>query len=122
MQAAPCIFACLNTHAYSDVHRGKHVEVNRTNRIDDRLNVRSDRNDGKVGDFKEFTKSYNSIFFPLHNTRVPKLNVPDEKRRQLCGQMAGIVQEFLNLPTLSDTDRRILNISSAVALLLSGGR
>ena len=98
------------------------MEVNRTNRIDDRLNVRSDRNDGKVGDFKEFTKSYNSISFPLHNTRVPKLNVPDEKRRQLCGQITGIIQELLNLPTLTNTDRRLLNLSSALAFLLSGGR
>ena len=93
------------------------MEVNRTNRIDDRLNVRSDRNDGKVGDFKEFTKSYSSSSFSQHNARVP-----DEKRRQLCGQIAGIIQELTSLPTLSDTDRRLLNISSAVALLLSGGR
>ena len=93
------------------------MEVNRTNRIDDRLNVRSDRNDGKVGDFKEFTKSYSSSSFSQHNARVP-----DEKRRQLCGQITGIIQELLNLPTLTDTDRRLLNLSSALAFLLSGGR
>ena len=52
------------------------------------------------------------IFFPQHNTRVP-----DEKRRQLRGQVAGIVQELHNLPELTDTDRRV---SRAVAFLLEG--
>jgi hypothetical protein len=93
------------------------MEVNRTNRIDDRLNVRRDRNDGKVGDFRDFTKSYSSSSFFHYNARVP-----DEKRRQLCGQITGIIQELLNLPTLTDTDRRLLNLSSALAFLLSGGR
>lgn len=44
----------------------------------------------------------------------------ETKRRQLRGQIAGIIQELLNLPTLSDADRRLLNISSAVAHLLAG--
>jgi hypothetical protein len=48
--------------------------------------------------------------------------VPDEKRRQLCGRIAGIIQELLNLPTLTDTDRRLLNLSSALVFLLSRGR
>jgi hypothetical protein len=48
--------------------------------------------------------------------------VPDEKRRQLGGQITGIIQELLNLPTLTDTDRRLLNLSSALAFLLSRGR
>ncbi len=45
---------------------------------------------------------------------------PETKRRQLRGQIAGIIHELLNLATLSDTDRRLLNISSAVAFLLAG--
>ena len=40
------------------------MEVNRTDRVDNRMNVRSDRNDAKLGDFRDFTKSYTSIFFP----------------------------------------------------------
>ena len=93
------------------------MEVNRTDRVDNRMDVRGEMKDGKLGDFKTFTQSYNSISSPLHNTRVP-----DEKRRQRCGQITGIIQGLLNLPTLTDTDRRLLNLSSAVALLLSGGR
>jgi hypothetical protein len=93
------------------------MEVNRTDRVDNRMDVREEMKDGKLGDFKTFTKSYNSISSPLHNTRVP-----DEKRRELCGRIAGIIQELLNLPTLTDTDRRLLNLSSALAFLLSGGR
>jgi hypothetical protein len=91
------------------------MEVNRTNRIDERIDVRSERKDAKARDFREFTKSYTSIFFSQHNTRVP-----DEKRRQLRGQVAGIVQELHNLPELTDTDRGVLNISDAVAFLLEG--
>ena len=45
---------------------------------------------------------------------------PEARDRQLRGQIAGIIQELLNLPTLSDTDRRLLNLSSAVAFLLAG--
>jgi hypothetical protein len=55
------------------------------------------------------------MFFPQHNTRVP-----DEKRRQLRGQIAGIIQELHNVSELTDTDRRVLNISRAVAFLLEG--
>ena len=91
------------------------MEVNRTDRVDNGMNVRSDRNDAKLGDFRDFTKSYTSIFFPQHNTRVP-----DEKRRQLRGQIAGIIQELHNVSELTDTDRRVLNISRAVAFLLEG--
>jgi hypothetical protein len=36
------------------------------------------------------------------------------------GQMVGIIQELVNLPTLFDTDRRVLDISRAVAFLLEG--
>ena len=92
------------------------MEVNRTDRVDNRMTIRSE-NDSKVGGFKKFTKSYSSISSPLHNTHVA-----DEKRRQLCGQITGIIQELVNLPTLTDTDRRLLNLSSALAFLLSGGR
>jgi hypothetical protein len=88
------------------------MEVNRT----DRMTIISE-NDTKLGGFKKFTQSYSITSLSKHNARVP-----DEKRRQLCGQIAGIIQELTSLPTLSDTDRRLLNISSAVALLLSGGR
>jgi hypothetical protein len=80
------------------------------------MNVRSE-NDSKLGGFKKFTQSYNITSLSKHNARVP-----DEKRRQLTGQIAGIIQELVNLPTLTDTDRRLLNLSSAVALLLAGGR
>ena len=93
------------------------MEVNRTDRVGNRMDVREEMKDGKLGDFKTFTKSYSSISSPLHNTRVP-----DEKRRQLGGQITGIIQELLNLPTLTDTDRRLLNLSSALAFLLSRGR
>ena len=95
------------------------MEVNRTDRIGNRSDVRMEMEDDTVGDFKEFTKSYNSISLAKHNTRGPKLNMPGETRRQLRGQMAGIIQDLLNLPTLSDADRRLLNISSAVAHLLA---
>jgi hypothetical protein len=99
-----------------------YMEVNRNYKVDNKIDVRSEKKEGKFGDFKEFINGYNSISFSQHNPRVPKVNVPDEKGRQLCGQITGIIQELLNLPTLTDTDRRLLNLSSAVALLLSGGR
>ena len=44
----------------------------------------------------------------------------EPKRRQLRGQVAGVVQELHNLPEPTDTDRRVLNISGAVAFLLEG--
>ena len=92
------------------------MEVNRTDRVDNRMTIRSE-NDSKLGGFKKFTQSYNITSLSKHNTRAP-----DEKRRQLCGQITGIIQELLNLPTLTDTDRRLLNLSSTLAFLLSGGR
>jgi hypothetical protein len=56
-------------------------------------------------------------------TPQPAVNGDSEaKRRQLRGQIAGALQELLNSPELSDADRRLLIISSAVAFLLSGGR
>jgi hypothetical protein len=45
---------------------------------------------------------------------------PEPERRQLRGQIAGIIQELLNTPELSDTDRRLLYISNAVVFLLAG--
>jgi hypothetical protein len=95
------------------------MEVSQSDRTDNRTNIRTEK-DSKYGDFKEFTKSYNSLSFSQRDNRVPKLNVPDEERRQLRGQMAGITEELSNLPTLSDTDRRVLSISRAVAYLLAG--
>ena len=44
----------------------------------------------------------------------------EPKSRQLTEQMADIIQELHNLPELTRTDRRVLNISSAVAFLLAG--
>ena len=44
----------------------------------------------------------------------------EPKSRQLTEQMADIIQELHNLPELTDTDRRVLNIGSAVAFLLAG--
>ena len=44
----------------------------------------------------------------------------EPKRRQLIGQMADITQELHNLPELTDSDRRVLNISRAVEFLLEG--
>ncbi|MGA2195105.1 MAG: hypothetical protein ABSH40_07520 [Bryobacteraceae bacterium] len=35
-------------------------------------------------------------------------------------QLAGIIQELHNLPEPTDNDRRVLNISRAVAFLLEG--
>jgi hypothetical protein len=75
--------------------------------------------------FAEFTKTFQGTS-PMKSK--PTAPPPDtksgtgDKRRQLRGQIAGIIQELLNVQTLSDTDRRLLNISSAVALLLDGGR
>ena len=43
-----------------------------------------------------------------------------EKCRRLTEQMADIIQKLQNLPELTDTDRRVLSISSAVAFLLEG--
>ena len=75
--------------------------------------------------FAEFTSTFQgSAPMNRHPTPPPPgaKNDSGEKRRQLRGPIAGIVQELLNLPRLSDTDRRLLNISSAVAHLLAGGR
>ena len=91
------------------------MKVNRTDRVDNRMNVRSDRNDAKLGDFRDFTKSYSCTVLSKRNMRVL-----DEERRQLREQVAGIVQELHNVSKLTDTDCRVLNISRAVAFLLEG--
>ena len=91
------------------------MQVNRTNRIDDRIDVRSERKDAKARDFREFTKSYSCTFLSKRNMRVL-----DEERREFRGQIAGIIQELYNFSELTDNDRRVLNISSAVAFLLAG--
>ena len=44
----------------------------------------------------------------------------ESKRLKLTEQMAGIMQELHNLPELTDTDRRVLSVSRAVAFLLEG--
>lgn len=75
--------------------------------------------------FLGFTRDRNSIAAKMNRKPTSQKPIgidPQTKRRQLTGQVAGITQELLNLPQLSDTDRRILTVSSAVALLLSGGR
>jgi hypothetical protein len=73
-------------------------------------------------DFKDFTAGFRNSTPRLskHTTDAPKLKVPDDKRRQLIGQIARVIHELGNTPALSDTDRRLLNISSAVAYLLAG--
>ena len=52
-------------------------------------------------------------------TSKPRPTTLNSKRRQLTGQIADIIQELHNLPELTDTDHRVLNISSAVAFLLA---
>jgi len=76
-------------------------------------------------DFKDFTRGFHNNPSPQPHkspTLRPRLNAAPGKRQQLRGQIGGIIQELLNLPALSDTDRRMLNISSALAYLLAGGR
>jgi hypothetical protein len=58
------------------------MEVNRTNRIDDRIDVTSERKDAKARDFREFTKSYSCTFLSKRNMRVL-----DEERSGFRGQM-----------------------------------
>jgi hypothetical protein len=72
-------------------------------------------------DFKGYTSAFGNPT-PISKPGPPAAKGPgvdpDSKRRQLRGQIAGIIQELTNLPQLSHTDRRLLMISSAVALLL----
>jgi hypothetical protein len=74
-------------------------------------------------DFKGYTSAFGNPT-PASNPEspVPKRPGvdPDAKRRQLVGQIAGIIQELTNQAQLCHTDRRLLMISSAVALLLTG--
>jgi hypothetical protein len=75
--------------------------------------------------FADFARGFwdNSARASKPRPTAPKPTVSGDseaRRRQLCGQMAGIIQDLLNLPTLSDADRRCLSISSAVAFLLAG--
>jgi hypothetical protein len=76
--------------------------------------------------FADFTKDFRNSSATDTNRKPtrpkPRGFDPETKHRQLIGQISGIIQELLNLPELSDSDRRILSISSAVAFLLSGGR
>jgi hypothetical protein len=74
--------------------------------------------------FSDYTKGFRNSMGPRTNPKLdpPKSAEPGAKRRQLAGQIAGITQELVNLPTLTDTDRRLLNLSSAVSLLLAGAR
>jgi len=74
-------------------------------------------------DFKDFTKgldtSTEAPARPRPRTREPFGNFTvEDKRRQLVGQVARVIQELLNQGRLSDTDRRLLMIASAVKLLL----
>lgn len=81
-----------------------------------------------VATFADFTRGFrnSSASSDTSDTTrkptTPKAGKGDSetKRRQLRGQVAGIIQELLNTPELSDTDRRMLNISGAVAFLLAG--
>jgi hypothetical protein len=57
---------------------------------------------------------------PRPTTLKSIVTADSEERRQLTEQMADIIQELHNLPELTDTDRRVLSISSAVAFLLEG--
>ncbi len=74
-------------------------------------------------DFKDFTRGFHDSPTPSPRKPItprPAAYAAPGKRQQLRGQIAGIIQELLNLPALSDTDRRFLNIASAVAYLLAG--
>lgn len=73
--------------------------------------------------FADYTKGFRNSTPMKHRTPTTTHSANskgEEKRRQLMGQMARIIQELLNLQALSDTDSRILSISSAVAYLLAG--
>jgi hypothetical protein len=78
--------------------------------------------------FSDYTKGFrntaqvdmrNRPAQPTRPKSAPSIE-PETKRRQIVGQIARIIQELLNQPQLSDTDRRLLNVSSAVAYLLAG--
>jgi len=53
-------------------------------------------------------------------TSKPRPTTLNSKRREFRGQIVGIIQELYSFSELTDTDRRVLNISSAVAFLLAG--
>jgi hypothetical protein len=73
--------------------------------------------------FSDFAKGFwdKPASKPRSTTPKPTVTADSEpQRRQLRGQMTDIVQELHNLPELTDTDHRVLNISRAVAFLLEG--
>jgi hypothetical protein len=74
--------------------------------------------------FVDFTKGFwdkpTRTFKPRPTTLKYTANADSEERRQFSGQMADIIQELHSLPELTDTERRVLSIGSAVAFLLEG--
>lgn len=79
-----------------------------------------------VATFADFTRGFrnSSASDTSYKNRKPTTKADngdsETKRRQLLGQIAGIVQELHHLPEFTNTDRRLLNLSSAVAFLLAG--
>jgi hypothetical protein len=74
--------------------------------------------------FPDFAKGFwdkpTRTYKPRPTTLKFTVTADSEERRELRGQIAGIIQELHNLPELTDTDRRVLNISRAVEFLLEG--
>jgi len=74
--------------------------------------------------FKDFTRGFhtqNPAATPKRRRWAPFDNItPEDKQRQLLGQVVGVIQELLNQDQLSSTDRRLLMLAGAVKLLLHG--
>jgi hypothetical protein len=101
MSPAPCVFPCLNTHADADVH----TEENMTRT------------------FADFAKGFWDKPARASKPRPTTLKYTakgDPEALRYRVQLAGIIQELVEVPSASDTDRRVLNISRAVAFLPEG--
>ena len=74
-----------------------------------------------IASFSDYTRGFrnSSLSQAKRQPTAPK-TTPESKTRQLRGLMTAIIQELVNLPELSDSDRRTLSICSAVAFLLAG--
>jgi hypothetical protein len=74
--------------------------------------------------FADFAKGFwdkpTQTFKPRPTTLRYTAKNGDPEALRYREQLAGLTQELLELPSVSDTDRRLLNISRAVAFLLEG--
>jgi len=71
--------------------------------------------------FKEYGNLFHepTLASPPRKPKATTQVVPDQKRRLLLGKIVGMIQELTNKQQLTDAERYLFAIASALQLLLS---